>query len=49
VDTNENVRMPVPMMRVSALKAAPTPAPTEEFSPQNVTITAHVNAMFVLK
>jgi hypothetical protein len=24
-------------------------APTEEFSPQNVTVTAHVNAMFVLK
>jgi hypothetical protein len=27
---------------------AQTPAPTEEFSPQNVTVTAHVNAMFVL-
>jgi len=24
-------------------------APTEEFSAQNVTVSAHVNAMFVLK
>jgi hypothetical protein len=24
-------------------------APTEEFTPQNVLITAHVNAMFTLK
>jgi hypothetical protein len=29
--------------------AAQGPTPTEEFSPQNVTVTAHVNAMFVLK
>jgi hypothetical protein len=29
--------------------AAQAPAPTEEFSPQNVTVTAHVNAMFALK
>jgi hypothetical protein len=28
---------------------AATPAPTEEFSPQNVNVTAHVNAMFELK
>jgi len=26
-----------------------TPAPTEEFTPQTVTVTAHVNAVFVLK
>jgi uncharacterized protein YggE len=25
------------------------PAPTEEFTPQNVTVTAHVNALFILK
>jgi uncharacterized protein YggE len=50
VDTFENVRvmapMPAPMMKMSA---AAVPAPTEEFSPQNVSVTAHVNAMFSLK
>ena len=25
------------------------PAPTEEFTPQSVSVTAHVNAMFNLK
>lgn len=47
VDTFENIRVagPRPMMA----KAMQAPAPTEEFSPQNVTVTAHVNAMFVLK
>jgi hypothetical protein len=29
--------------------AAATPAPTEEFTPQTVTINAHVNALFALK
>lgn len=51
VDTSENIRVlaPVPR-RVMAMGAmTPAPAPTEEFSPQNVKITAHVNAMFVLK
>jgi uncharacterized protein YggE len=49
VDTFENVRpMPMqPMMKMSAMAAAP--APTEEFSPQTTSVTAHVNAMFVLK
>jgi len=53
VDTAENVRVlaPVPrhLMMSATDKAAPPPAPTEEFTPQNVTVTAHVNAMFVLK
>jgi len=51
VDTSENIRVLAPMARrvMNAAMAAPTPAPTEEFSPQNVTVTAHVNAMFVLK
>ncbi len=49
VDTFENVRMPAPMHRMAATMAIQGPTPTEEFSPQNVTITAHVNAMFVLK
>jgi len=51
VDTFENVRVFAPRPRAMAMgaMAAPAPAPTEEFSPQNVTVTAHVNAMFVLK
>ena len=51
VDTSENIRVYAPMQRREmpmAMAAAP-PAPTEEFTPQNVTVTAHVNAMFVLK
>jgi uncharacterized protein YggE len=49
VDTFENVRpLPMqPMMKMSAMAAAP--APTEEFSPQTTSVTAHVNAMFTLK
>jgi len=50
VDTFENPRivqgrMPRPM----AAMAQAAPAPTEEFTPQTVTITAHVNALFNLK
>src|SRR5579864_618939 len=50
VDTFENIR-PIPIVRSMAMmrtqaEAAP---PTQEFTPQNVTVTAHVNAMFVLK
>jgi uncharacterized protein YggE len=49
VDTFENQRMPVPRMaRVNAMASAP-PVPTEEFTPQTVTVTAHVNALFILK
>jgi uncharacterized protein YggE len=51
VDTFENVR-PVPL-RARPMAAmnmgAQQPAPTEEFSPQNSTVTAHVNAVFELK
>jgi len=50
VDTFENIRA-VPMPRVMTamkMEAAATP-PTEEFSPQTVTVTAHVNALFALK
>jgi uncharacterized protein YggE len=50
VDTFENVRPMAPIPRVMAMKAeAAAPAPTEEFSPQTVTVTAHVNALFSLK
>ena len=50
VDTAENIRIYAPMQRkggpMMAMEAA---APTAEFTPQEVTVTAHVNAMFVLK
>ena len=51
VDTFENIRVIAPMQRrgMPMAMAAQGPAPTEEFSPQKVTVTAHVNAMFVLK
>lgn len=50
VDIQENIRVFAPMARRGMMAAAgQVPAPTEEFSPQNVTVTAHVNAMFVLK
>ena len=50
VDTFENQRFPVPhMARAMAARANAAPAPTEEFTPQNVTVTAHVNALFNLK
>jgi len=50
VDTYENVHVMAPMrtMKVGMMAEA-APAPTEEFSPQNVTVTAHVNALFSLK
>jgi uncharacterized protein YggE len=52
VDTSENIRVMAPIARRAMAPmaiAAQGPAPTEEFSPQNVTVTAHVNAMFILK
>ena len=51
VDTFENIHVVSPMMKrgMPMAMAAQAPAPTEEFSPQNVTVSAHVNAMFVLK
>src|ERR1700733_6771970 len=50
VDTFENPRIGMPRTRaVSAMASAAPPAPTEEFTPQTVTVTAHVNALFNLK
>jgi uncharacterized protein len=50
VDTYENVRPVMPMTRVMmAAEAKSAPAPTEEFTPHTVTVTAHVNALFNLK
>src|SRR5580692_4290749 len=52
VDTFENPRIVAPRM-ARAMAAVPgaaaTPAPTEEFTPQTVNVTAHVNALFNLK
>lgn len=50
VDTFENARVPIfrGAIPMAAMKAA-APAPTEEFTPQTVTVTAHVNALFNLK
>src|SRR5712692_9283150 len=52
VDTFENMRIVAPMagrpMANMRMEAA-APAPTEEFTPQNIVITAHVNAMFTLR
>src|ERR1700756_5668604 len=48
VDTFENQR-PIPMRMarpMAAMAPAVPPAPTEEFTPQNVTVTAHVSALF---
>jgi uncharacterized protein YggE len=51
VDTFEQ-QPPVPMvaMKSMAMRAEAAPeAPTEQFTPQKVTVTAHVNAIFNLK
>ena len=49
VDTFENQRMPAPRMARAMSSMAAAPTPTEEFTPQTVTVTAHVNALFNLK
>ena len=51
LDTFENIHVITPMQRrgMPMAMAKEGPAPTEEFSPQNIKVTAHVNALFVLK
>ena len=50
VDTFENQRIIAPRMaRAMSAMSNAAPAPTEEFTPQTVTVTAHVNALFNLK
>jgi uncharacterized protein YggE len=50
VDTFENPRIVTRgLARPMAAMAPSAPPPTEEFTPQTVTITAHVNALFNLK
>ena len=51
VDVTQQI-VPVPMMARSmaaGVAAAAPPPPTAEFTPQTVTVNAHVNAMFALK
>ena len=48
VDVIENPHIVMPRA-MSAMAAAAPPAPTEEFTPHAVTVTAHVNALFNLK
>lgn len=50
VDTAEQPR-PMPMMRMSASAEVvpPPPPPTSDFTPQSITVTAHVNVVFALK
>jgi uncharacterized protein YggE len=50
VDTFENPRLMAPAPRMMAMKMdGGAPAPTEEFAPQTITVSAHVNAMFTLR
>jgi uncharacterized protein YggE len=49
VDTFENTPIIRPMVAQMKTMAMAAPAPTEEFSPQTVTVTAHVNTLFNLK
>lgn len=51
VDTLEQVRPPRPVfaMRSMVAGAEAAPAPTAEFTPQNIVVTAHVNALFGLR
>jgi uncharacterized protein len=51
VDSSVNIQPIRPMMAMARMSAqsAQLAAPTEEFSAQNITATAHVNAIFALK
>jgi uncharacterized protein len=46
---NPHIVMPKAMAAVAAMAAAASPAPTAEFTPHAVTVTAHVNVLFNLK
>jgi len=49
VDTFESPRLMAPLPRAMAMKMEGAPGPTEEFTPQTITVNAHVNAMFTLR
>ena len=48
VDTAEQPR-PMPMARMAAMSGNAAPEPTADFTPQTITVTAHVNVVFALK
>lgn len=52
VDVQQMGPIPVPMMTARAMRAetaAAPSAPTAEFTPQKITVTAHINALFLMK
>ncbi len=49
VDTFENVHVAPIAGAMMKMNVGAAPAPTEEFTPQSVSVTAHVNALFALK
>jgi uncharacterized protein YggE len=49
VDISQPVIMPMQMAARVAPSAGATPPPTAEFTPQSITINAHVNALFALR
>jgi hypothetical protein len=49
VDVQTGAPVPVPMPMRAMRAEVNAPPPTAEFSPQNVTVTAHINALFLLK
>lgn len=49
VDVNQPAVSPVPMMARASVAGTAAPAPTADFTPQSITINAHVNALFGLK
>jgi uncharacterized protein YggE len=50
VDANEFVPQPRPLMMKAQFARGPeTPSPVQDFAPEKVTVTAHVNVLFQLK
>ena len=50
VDVNESIPIPRPVMAMAKMQTmGAEAAPTEQFSAQKITITAHVNALFGMK
>jgi len=50
VDVQQSGFGPVPMMMARTMHAeTAAPAPTAEFTPHKITVTAHINALFLLK
>ena len=49
IDVSQNLRVVPVALSMARMAGERAPAPTQEFSPQTVSITAHVNATFNLK